>query len=1146
LAVPRHQRYLRRDGPVLISGVQALVRLMLVQAERDQQAGWNTRGFVSGYRGSPLGTLDTSFASVKSLVEERGVVVRPAINEELGATQVWGTQNLALSPGARAEGVFALWYGKGPGLDRAADAMRHGNSAGASPRGGVVVAIGDDHLAKSSSLAVNSEETAAALRLPLLYPATIEEIVQFGLHGFAMSRSTGSWAGLKIVPELADSTQLVSGKEMQLSADPSPATDEPTLNIRWPDPPLDQEERQFARLERVKDYVRRHKLDRIVRKPAGAKVGIVAAGKAWGDVVEALEVLDPDGKLGVRERLAAYKVAMIWPLEPAGLAEFAAGLEVLIVVEEKGVLLESQIKSLLYGDSGAPKMFGKTDPQGGRFLQPHGVLDPSMIARALRRALGPVAGFEALADDAAAAETSPTVAPVPAAGELRRPFYCSGCPHNRSTTTLPDGSRALGGIGCHGMATWIVPESTVTLTQMGGEGVQWLGQAPFTDEPHLFANLGDGTYFHSGSLAVRQAVAAGVNITYKILFNDAVAMTGGQAHDGPLTVSALVAQLRAEGVERVVVVSDDPGKYAASSDVRKLAEVRPRTDLEAVQRDLRAHKGVTVLVYEQMCAAERRRQWKRKLLEEPARRAVINESVCEGCGDCSRKSNCLSVEPVETAFGAKRRINQSSCNKDMSCVEGFCPSFVTIEGGRLRKATANASSPDVKIPDPVFTAARPHFRMVAAGIGGTGVVTVGAILAMAAESIGKAVAVLDEVGLAQKGGSVLSSIHIADDPDQIAALKVGNQAADLVLAYDMVFTTGAVVLSKIDPTRTAVVANGDVSITGAFASDGQTRANPKSLLSRLAARVSTDHLTQHAFTTEAMRVFKDDVATNMMMVGYAYQLGFIPLPSAAIEQAIDTNGVAAAMNRSAFRHGRMLAAGLTEFGQDERTSPKAETLEAFVEERRRFLTAYQNAGYADRYAALVQRAIAADARAQSTGEFPRAVAGSLFKLMAYKDEYEVARLLSDRSFQADLGAKFEGPVKLSFHLAPPVLFGKGAPRKRKFGSWILPVLRVLAKMRGLRGTWADPFGQLSERRTERRLASQFQETIGVLCEGLGPQNYAQAVAISELPQKIRGFGHIKAASVETYDAELARLLVAFQSDTPAVPQKATDRVGELT
>jgi indolepyruvate ferredoxin oxidoreductase len=1133
MSVQLHDRFTERSGEVVITGVQSLVRLMLLQAERDREAGHKTAGFVSGYRGSPLGTVDMAFAAAAPLPEEAGIVVRPAVNEELAATMIAGTQQLDYSPGKRFDGVFSLWYGKGPGLDRAADAVRHGNAQGAASLGGVVIAVGDDHAAKSSSLACYSDDTVVSLRLPLFSPSTPREVTLFGLHAFAASRFSGSWVALKIINEVADSTHTIPADELSQTfavPDQNPGAN---VHFKWPVFQLEQEAVQLNhRMPAVHAYARVNRLDRIVGKREGATIGLVAAGKTWLDLLEALRLLGLDEDSLAARGILLYKPALIWPLEPERLAEFSVGLERVIIIEEKTGLIEDQVRALLYGRQSAPTIEGKRNSDGSPLFPATGDLVPELIAVRLGGILGggkndlaePVTRVSQILEAQAAFALPPAI---------RKPFFCSGCPHNRSTV-VPKGSRATAGIGCHGLTAWLRPD-TATFSQMGGEGMHWVGMEPFTDEQHMFANLGDGTYFHSGILAIRQAVAARSNVTYKLLYNSAVAMTGGQAVDGDLSVEQLIGQLRAEGVGNLVVCTDDLDRYPAGSAVRKLSDaVVHRDDLQALQERLRNVQGVSVIVYEQMCATEKRRLRKRGKLADPNTRVFVNELVCEGCGDCSLKSNCLSVEPVETEFGLKRQINQASCNKDYSCLTGFCPSFVTVTGGKLRRMAAGDRISAV--PEPELPAALPpgHQRILVAGIGGTGVVTIGALLSMAGFLGGRKVAVLDLLGAAQKGGAVTSHVHISTQND-IAALRIPGGQADLVIACDQIVGNARDVIASIDPAKTTVIANGDVSITGDFTSNPGAVADSSLLARRLAKQAGPDRFHVFPFTRLAERLVGDAIGCNLMMIGFAFQKGLLDADIDSINSAIDLNGVSRDMNLTSFEWGRRLAkdkdaviraAGLAE--------PEPETIDQIVARRAAFLQDYQDAAYADRYLTTVRRVQEAEAKVSDESILSEAVARALFKLMAYKDEYEVARLHDSAAFAEALADRFEGDFRIDFHMAPPLLSRRdpatGHLRKRRFGPWMKVALRQIARFRRLRGTRWDIFGHTVERRTERALIVEYEQLTVRLAGIVALHDIARLAGVARLAMSIRGYGHVKDAAVENYREELRGALEALAAD----------------
>ena len=1172
-------RYALERGRVLMTGIQALVRLPMLQRQRDRAAGLNTAGFISGYRGSPLGGLDQALWRARRFLEKQDIVFQPGINEDLGATAVWGSQQVGLFPGAKKDGVFALWYAKGPGVDRSLDVLKHGNHAGSSRHGGVLVVAGDDHASKSSTLPHQSDHVFAAAVIPVLNPSGVQDYLDLGIHGWAMSRYSGCWVAFKAVTDTVESTAVVDVDPHRVEvAIPTDFVMPPGgLSIRWPDPPLAQEARmQEHKAYAALAYCRANKLNRIVIDSPRPRLGIITAGKSYLDVRQALDDLGIDERLAAEIGLRVMKCGMTWPLESDGTRHFAEGLEEILVVEEKRQHIEYQLKEELYNWSEAvrPRVIGKFDekgewslPQGGWLLHAASELTPAMIAGAIAGRIARFHTSETIARRLAFIRDKEAALARQRLAIARVPHYCSGCPHNTSTR-VPEGSRALAGIGCHYMATWIYGSTTQTFSQMGGEGVAWIGQAPFTETPHVFANLGDGTYFHSGILAIRASVAAGVNITYKILYNDAVAMTGGQPLEGTLTVAQLVGQLAAEGLERIEVVAD-------ATEARKIGalpagvHVKPRRELEAVQRSLRETKGTTALIYVQTCAAEKRRRRKRGSLEDPARRVVINDLVCEGCGDCSNKSNCVSVLPVVTEWGTKREIDQSNCNKDYSCLNGFCPSFVTVEGGRLRKGKALGGGDDLPaLPDPVLPDLAQPWGILITGIGGTGVVTIGAILCMAAHLEGKGVTALDMAGLAQKGGSVWSHVRLAADPGQLWAPRIAAGEADAVIGCDIVVTVGDETLAKMQLGRTRAVVNSDSSVTSEFVRTVAEQARTGDL----------DRYRDPEFPTVAMEeqivdavgpdaawfldagrlatsLMGDAIATNMFMLGCAWQRGLVPLSEAAIIQAIELNGAAVALNSAAFQWGRRAAHDLA--AVESRATPGdalpdqrhlSASLEEMIERRAAYLTAYQDAAYAARYRTLVGRVREAEAqRVPGSDALARAVARNLHKLMAYKDEYEVARLYSDTDFLARVGAMFEGGWKLKFHLAPPLLAGPdpvtGEPEKQTYGPWMLRAFRVLARLKRLRGTWLDPFGHTAERRQERQLVLDYEALVPELLAALTPDNHATAVELAAIPDRIRGFGPVKERFLRHAKTREAELLAAFRGGAEPRGAAAATRSG---
>jgi len=1143
-------KYLLDHGRVYLTGTQALVRLPMIQRQRDLAAGLNTAGFISGYRGSPLGAYDQALWKAKKFLKEKHVFFTPGVNEELAATAVWGSQQVGLFAGAKYDGVFGMWYGKGPGVDRSGDVFKHANAAGTSKYGGVLLIAGDDHACKSSTLPHQSEHAFDAAMIPVLYPTGVADIIELGLHGFAMSRYSGCYVALKCVSDTVDasasvnldidSPRVVLPDDIDLSSG--------GVHIRWPDVPLEQELRlQHDKIYAALAYARVNKLNRVTIDSREPKLGIIASGKSYLDTMQALEDLGIDARHAAEIGLRVMKVAMPWPLEPTAVREFASGLDEVLVVEEKRQLIEYQLKEQLYNwrDDVRPRVVGKYDEHGewethrSPWLLPAaGELTPAMIARVIAKRIAKFYTSTIVEARLKFIEDKEAALARPRSKVTRIPYFCSGCPHNTSTR-VPDGSKALAGIGCHYMATWIRPEETMTFTQMGGEGVPWAGIAPFTETKHVFANLGDGTYFHSGLLAIRAAVAAKVNITYKILFNDAVAMTGGQPVDGPLNVPQITQQVHAEGVGRIVVVTDEPEKYPSASNFAPGVTVHHRDALDKVQRELREIDGVTILVSDQTCAAEKRRRRKRGTFPDPQKRVVINDLVCEGCGDCGKKSNCLSVIPVETEFGRKRAIDQSSCNKDFSCVKGFCPSFVTVEGGQLRKKKPVVQEVFNALSEPVLPSLDAPWGILVTGVGGTGVVTIGALLGMAAHLENKGVAVLDMTGLAQKGGSVYTHVRIAKSPEDIFAVRIAAGEANALLGCDMIVSTSDEAIAKMQANLTRGVVNAEVSTTGEFTKKPDLHIPVTELEATLRETMAAVEFVDASGITTAL--MGDAIFTNPFVMGYGYQIGLIPVSAASILRAIELNGAAVEKNKQAFDWGRRAAVDIAAVKKVafpvepiSGIHKLSESVEEMVGRRKTFLTGYQNAAYAERYAALVKRV--ADAEAQ---KFPgkkalsAAVARYYFKVLAYKDEYEVARLYSDMGFQKKVADQFEGDYKLTFHLAPPVMSAvdptTGKPRKKVFGPWMMTAFGVLAKFKGLRGTALDVFGYADERKTERQLIADYEALVDELLRDVTVANYETAVDLASIPEHIRGFGHVKHAHLVDAKTRWAELLAKFRS-----------------
>jgi len=1138
-------KYDLNQSHVLVTGYQALIRACLMQKERDRRAGLNTAGYVTGYRGSPLGGLDQQFMRAGRLLAPADIKFQPGLNEELAATALWGSQQAELRGEGKFDGVFGMWYGKGPGVDRAGDVFRHANFAGTSKNGGVLALMGDDHTAESSTTAHQSEFHFVDVMMPILNPAGVQEIIDYALYGWAMSRFTGAWTALKCMHETIESTGVVDGslERAKIITPTDFRMPEGGLNIRLVDTILGQEARlhDFKR-DAMLAFVRANKLNKIITSGGrNPKIGIVTTGKAYLDVRQAFDELGIDelkcNDLGLR----LFKVGCVWPIGRQELADFAQGLDLIIVVEEKRSLIEVQVREELYGTPNQPACIGKKDEQGNWLFPVKGALDPNDVAICIGERLLRYGANEELAANVARLKSAQRALAETTDVAQRIPYFCSGCPHNTSTR-VPEGSRAYAGIGCHYMAQWM-ERKTLGYTQMGGEGANWIGEAPFSKRDHVFQNLGDGTYNHSGYLAIRAAIASGVKMTYKILFNDAVAMTGGQANDGGLTVPQIAAQVAAEGASRGVVVSDEPWKYPKDTQWPRGLTVHHRDELDPIQRELATVSGVSVLIYDQTCAAEKRRRRKRGAFPDPEKRVVINDLVCEGCGDCGVKSNCVSVQPLETEWGRKRTIDQASCNKDYSCLNGFCPSFVTVHGARLKKSHGVAELHDwPQLPAPTVPLLNHPYSIVLTGVGGTGVVTAGAILSMAAHLEGKGVGVIDMAGLAQKGGAVYSHIRIANTPDDIHAIRVAAAGADLVLGGDIVVVGAKKVLSAIKPGNTRLIVNTAEFLPGDF-----TRNADFSLpTERLKRAITGAAGRERSHFLDASRVASDlvgrPISTNFVMIGYAYQTGAVPLSAEAIEKAIELNGESVAENIAAFRWGRRavadpagVAALMKPKADEENNSLKlSQSFAETVDRRVEFLTAYQNAGYARRYRNWVEKVRTVEAeRTPGRCGLAEAVARYLFKLMAYKDEYEVARLYSETSFLDRVRSTFDGKLHFEFHLAPPLLARRnpqtGEPKKMSFGPWMLTVFAVLAKFRFLRGTAFDPFGYTAERTMERQLVGNYEKRLGEILEHLTANNHQVAVALAMIPEKIRGFGPVKQRHLAAAKAEEAELLEQFRA-----------------
>lgn len=1123
---------------VLVSGLEAFVRLLLLQSHRDRQAGLDTAGFVSGYRGSPLGGLDQALWRAGNALGAAQIRFEPGLNEELAATSIWGAQQANLLGDGRFDGVFGLWYGKGPGVDRAVDAFKHGNFAGTARNGGVLVVAGDDHACKSSTLVQQSEFSFMGVAMPVLSPTDVADIIELGLLGYGLSRYSGCWVGFVVTQETADAVQTVSfAHEALRIVEPEIELPADGLHIRWPDLPLAQEHRLHThKLRAAIAFARANALDRIIWDSPKARIGLVTTGKAHGDLMQALDLLGIDAARAADLGIRIFNVRMSWPLEPEGIADFAAGLEEILVIEEKRAIVEPQIKEQLFArPSGArPVVLGKQDERGAPLLTSVGELTAALVAGAVAKRLSRLDDSGDIGERAArlAAEDAARKAWL-ADGPSRMPHFCSGCPHNTSTV-VPEGSRAVAGIGCHFMAIWM-GRSTVTFTQMGGEGAAWIGQAPFVHTEHVFQNIGDGTYTHSGLLAIRAAVAAGVSITYKILYNDAVAMTGSQPVEGGFTPGQIARQLVAEGVGRVVIVTDHPGKYASDAGLPSGVNVYGREAFDDVQRQLRGHQGVSALIYDQACAAETRRKRSRGLEATPEERVVINELVCEGCGDCNEQSNCLSVLPLETELGRKRTIDQSACNRDYSCLDGFCPSFVTLRGATPRRPVLEL--PEV-LPEPLVASNPGPWNGVIAGIGGTGVVTLGRLLGLAAHLQGKAVLELAQTGLAQKFGAVLSHVRVADSETDLDGARVPEGCADVLLGCDLMVAAGSAVVSRLASSRSALFINSHDALPPDFIHAPDLEIPTQALLARLREAGEDDCFTAVDATGYASDLLGDALLANVFMLGMALQRGLLPVSVAALDRAFELFGSRLEQNRRALALGRyaVLEPERVEGMRRSRRPPERlrETLEEIVEYRKVFLTDYQDAAYAKRYADRVssvrdkEQIVAGGSTALA-----ESVARNYFRLLAYKDEYEVARLYTETGFLARLAEDYEGDLSLCVHLAPPLLRrvdkNSGRPRKREFGAWMFRAMRVLARLRFLRGSRWDMFGYAQERRMERQLITDFEKLLEKIVAELDSLRLSLAIELAGLPRGIRGFGPVKVIAIARAERKRSELLAAWEA-----------------
>ncbi|PCJ96587.1 MAG: indolepyruvate ferredoxin oxidoreductase [Zetaproteobacteria bacterium] len=1132
-------KYELNDGSAFMSGLQALTRIAIVQRRRDKAAGLKTAGFISGYRGSPLGGYDVELMRAQSYLDDLDIKFHAGVNEDLAATSVWGTQQVGLMPGGSDyDGVFGIWYGKAPGVDRSGDVFRHANAYGTAPHGGVLAIVGDDHACKSSTLPCQSDHALYAMMIPTLYPSSINEFVEYGLLGIEMSRYSGCWTALKVTSENVETTGTVDlSREIRDIIHPSAEEfemPEGGVHIRLNDVPREVDYRlQNYKLFACHAFCRKNKIDQTVIDSPKPRFGIITSGKSYGDVRQALVELGITDEVAAEIGLRLYKVGMTWPLEPQGVQEFVQGLEEILIVEEKREMIEYQLKQQIFNwaPKNRPVVVGKYDEKGDRLLPLHNDQSVGMVAHVIAKRLRHFYHNKQVEERLKFFEDREKKNALYVPPSLRRPYYCAGCPHNTSTK-VPDGSFAMVGIGCHYMVQWM-DRSSALCTQMGGEGVPWIGSAPYTNQEHIFTNLGDGTYFHSGTLAIRAAVAGDVNITYKILYNDAVAMTGGQQVDGDLPVYRVAQQVVAEGVVRAWILTETMEHYKDRSNIPPSVDILHRDYLSEVMDECRKTKGTTVIIYDQTCAAEKRRRRKRGLYPDPAKRVVINQAVCEGCGDCSVQSNCIAVQPIETEYGRKRKINQSMCNKDFSCLKGFCPSFVTIEGGELRKTKADDTGDYANIladiPEPDLLKVESAYNILVTGIGGTGVTTIGALLGIAAHMEGKFCRNLDATGLAQKGGEVLSHVRISPVPGDLRTGHIITGGTDLLLACDMVSAVGKTAYETLNVERTHAILNTENTPVADFVTNNAIDFHQDQVRDTLMKVVHSDGNYFVPATSYALTLLGDEIATNVFMMGYAWQKGLIPIGREAIERAITLNNVAVEMNLQAFSYGRLAAHDSEKIadlvravkGEDDAgiVDKSLEGLDALIEKRVAYLTDYQNTSYAKRYTDLVEKVRKSENQMiEGATDLTEVVARCYHKVLAYKDEYEVARLYTNGAFIKDVKAQFSGKYKLKFHMAPPILGGAdpatGRAKKREFGPWMLSVLSVLARFKFLRGTPLDAFGYHHDRRIERKIIVQYEETIDHVLQKLSSDNYAVCIEILSLPLIVSGYGVVKAKNIE--------------------------------
>ncbi len=1154
--VSLQDKYALDSTRTLMTGIEALARLPILQHQRDLAAGLDTAGFISGYRGSPLGNLDQKLWQARPWLEKHNIVFQPGVNEDLAATAVWGSQQVNLFPHAKHDGVFAMWYGKGPGVDRSMDVFKHANAFGTSRHGGVLAVAGDDHACKSSTLPHQSEHMFIGASMPILSPASVQDILDYGVYGWELSRFSGCWVALKAITENVDSSIVVDVDPDRIQVLKPEGIELPAegLNARWPAKPLEQE----LILNRYRIYAARqfaltNNLNKVVIDSPNPRLGIITTGKAYLDVLQALDDLGIDQQQAAAIGLRVFKLGMSWPLEPVATHEFASGLEEILVVEEKRSIIEDQLTGQLYNwpVSERPRVIGEFDEEHKGLLPNLGELSPAMIARVIAARISKFFQSETIQQRLSFLEGKETQLARSRKIVERAPHFCSGCPHN-SSTKVPEGSMAFAGIGCHYMATWM-DRSTETFTQMGGEGCTWIGQAPFTDTRHVFQNLGDGTYFHSGLLAIRATIASGVNITYKILYNGAVAMTGGQPIDGELSVEEMVHQLRSEGVRRIAVVSNEPNKYTKKFPQFQGLTLDDRDEMPAVQSELRELSGTTVIIFDQSCAAEKRRRLKRQKVQAPKTRIFINDKVCEGCGDCSAASNCLSLLPKETELGRKRTIDQNACNHDHSCLKGFCPSFVSVVGGELNSGAIEGIGQEhinvAELPDPLLPSIAKPWNVLITGIGGTGVLTVGSVLSMAAHLEGKGCSILNQTGLAQKFGAVVSHVRIAEQQDHIHSVRIPAGDADLLLGCDLVVSASDDALAKLHVDRSHVVANEYESVTSDFIQNPDYEFPATDMKDALRQEAGSSKVDFINATHIARSFLGDSIAGNFFLLGYALQKGLLPVSASSIEQAIELNKVSVEMNISAFNLGRTAVVNFalleTQLPKNDQLYQPLSNIDDIIQWRADFLQKYQDQAYAGKYLNFIKqfrqglKKPGGITESQSEA-LSGAAARSYFKLLSYKDEYEVARLYSDKEFLASLHKQFSGNFKLKFHLAPPLVSRRdkltNSQIKGVYGQWILGLFPLLARLKFLRGTAFDIFSYTTERKHEKQLVTDYEQAIQQVIAGLNKDNYATALEIVSLPDKVRGYGHVKQKSMFQFDEELDRLRQDFHRNEKKVVQ----------